>query len=97
MDLGAAASTVMQRYIQVQENYYPQVRHLRISPDGLRVVSRSVNFLCYNGQPAAADGTEQFRAAWGLKVTARKGGRGGISESILGTGLVFQTEWASLL
>ena len=70
MDLGVAASAVVLRYIQVQENYYPQVRHLCVSSDGLRAVSGNVNFLCYNGQPAAADGTEQFRAAWDLKVTA---------------------------
>ena len=59
-----------------------------------------VNFLCYNGQPAAADGTELFRAAWDLKVPdclLGRGGEGGISESILRAGLVFQTERVSFL
>ena len=61
-----------------------------------------VNFLCYNGQPAAADGTELFRAAWDLKVPdcLLGGGGGGGNlriESILRTGLVFQMERVSFL
>ena len=66
------AEAVMLWYLQVQEWYYPRVRHPTISSDDVRITTKDVNYLCMGGRRSPED---HFRTAWGVMVDGGSSGR----------------------
>ena len=65
IDVRDANASIVLRYIQAQENYFPRVRQLSVSTDGVRVSTKDVQYLCFGGK---AEGGDKHRAAWDIKA-----------------------------
>ena len=65
MDPSDANESIVLRYIQVGESYYPEVRHPSIATDGVRVAGKDVYTACLGG--LACGGTD-YVASWDIKV-----------------------------
>ena len=56
--------SMLLKYVQVQEAYWPNVQHFSVSSDGFRVSTKDVVYYLFCGKHE-----DCFKAAWTLRVT----------------------------